>query len=157
MNNPMNQLIDEFEQGGEKLRQAIKGLTEADLKAFPIPGTWSIQQIVIHLQDADLVGVDRMKRLIAEENPLLIGYNETLFTQKLQYHEQSVAHAVTLFDLARKQLTVVLRTLSPEAFQRSGIHNEVGKVTLGTQIKKYNEHLEHHLSFIRKKRAMLGR
>jgi DinB superfamily len=153
----MQQLIDEFEQGGEKLRQAVKGLRDADFKAFPIPGTWSIQQIVIHLQDAELVGVDRMKRLIAEENPLLIGYNETLFAQKLHYDEQSIEDAITLFDLARRQLARSLRKLSPETFDRTGIHSEVGKVALGTQIKKYNEHLEHHLAFIRKKRAMLGK
>jgi hypothetical protein len=153
----MNQLIDEFERGGEKLRQAVKGLSAADLTAFPVPGSWSIQQIVVHMQDADLVGVDRMKRIIAEENPLLVGYNETLFANKLSYHDQSVETAITLLDLARKQLAIALRKLPAEAFERSGIHTEVGKVTLGTQIKKYNEHLDHHLAFIKKKRAMLGK
>jgi DinB family protein len=153
----MKQSIDEFEQGGEKLRQAVKGLSEADLKAFPVPGTWSIQQIVIHLQDSDLVAVDRMKRTIAEDNPLLIGYNETLFAQKLRYEDQSIDDAVTLLDLARKQLSRILRKLSPEAFDRPAVHNEAGKVTLGEQVKKYNWHLEHHLGFIRKKRAMLGK
>jgi hypothetical protein len=153
----MKQYIDEFEQGGTKLREAISGLSEADLKAFPIPGTWSIHQIVVHLQDADLVGVDRMKRILAEENPLLVGYNESLFANRLSYHEQSVETAITLLDLARKQLATVLRKLPPQAFERSGIHTETGKVALGEQVKKYNEHLEHHLKFIRKKRAMLGK
>ncbi|HEY7091374.1 MAG TPA: DinB family protein [Tepidisphaeraceae bacterium] len=149
--------IDEFERGGQKLREAVKGLSDADLVAFPIPGTWSIKQIVIHLQDAELVAVDRMKRIIAEENPLLIGYNESLLARNLAYHDQSVDDAITLLDLARKQLARTLRKLPPAAFERSGIHNETGKVTLGSQIKKYNEHLEHHLKFVQKKRAMLGK
>jgi hypothetical protein len=86
-----------------------------------------------------------------------VGYNETLFANKLSYHDQSVETAITLLDLARKQLAIALRKLPAEAFERSGIHTEVGKVTLGTQIKKYNEHLDHHLAFIKKKRAMLGK
>jgi hypothetical protein len=151
----MKSVIAEYERGGQVLREAVSGLSDAQLKAFPVPGTWSIQQIVVHLQDADLVGVDRMKRIIAEENPLLVGYNETLFANRLAYHDQPISDAINLFDLARKQLVLVLRTLPAEAFDRSGIHTEVGKVTLGSQLRKYNEHLEHHLGFIRKKRKLL--
>ena len=69
--------------GGEKLRQAIKGLGREDLTAFPVPGTWSIQQIVIHLMDSDLIGTDRMKRIIAEENPTLVGYDQDKFVASL--------------------------------------------------------------------------
>jgi len=151
----MKSIIAEYERGGRLLREAVEGLSDAQLKAFPVPGTWSIHQIVVHLQDADLVGVDRMKRMIAEENPLLVGYNETLFANRLAYHDQPIAEAINLFDLARKQLVHVLRSLPAETFDRSGIHTEVGRVTLGSQLRKYNEHLEHHLGFIRKKRAML--
>ena len=149
--------IQEFAAGGEKLRKSIAGLSPQDLQAFPVPGTWSIHQIVIHLQDSDGIGVDRMKRIAAEENPLLIGYNETLFATRLAYHEQSIDDAVTIFDLNRKQFVRVLNQLSPDAFERTGIHNEIGKVTLGVQLKKYNEHFEHHLKFIYDKRAKLGK
>ena len=36
--------------------------------AFPIPGTWSIQQIIMHLMDSDLIASDRMNfaKVIAE-------------------------------------------------------------------------------------------
>lgn len=150
-------LINEFERGGEKLRRSIEGLDEAQLKAFPVPGTWSIHQIVIHLQDSDLVGVDRMKRIAAEENPLLVGYNESLFADRLAYHDQSIEQAITLLDLARRQFARTLRALPREAFDRTGIHNEVGKVTLASELKKYNEHLDHHLAFIHRKRAMVDK
>lgn len=41
--------IDRYEQGAAELRQAIEGLSPAELNAFPVPGTWSIQQIVWHM------------------------------------------------------------------------------------------------------------
>src|SRR5437588_11077478 len=92
-------LIDQYENGGEKLRQASRGLTREDLLAVPVPGTWSIQQIVLHLMDSDLIAADRMKRVIAEDNPTLIGFDETKFAKNLHYEEQSAADAATIFDL----------------------------------------------------------
>jgi len=149
--------IDEFAAGADKLRRAVEGLSRDDLTAFPVPGTWSIHQIVLHMQDSDGIGIDRMKRLAAEENPLLIGYDETKFAQRLYYHNQSIEDALALFEINRRQFVRVLKALPAEAFDRAGIHNEIGKVTLGVQLKKYNEHLEHHLRFIYDKRKKLGK
>ena len=155
------ELIDEYAAGGEKLALAIRGLTREDLLAVPDPaanvGLWSIQQVVLHLMDSDLIGADRMKRIIAEDNPTLIGYDETRFANNLFYHEQSAEDAVKIFDLNRKMFAVVLRRLPDGAFDRVGTHNEAGTVVLRVQIQKYNEHLENHLAFIHKKRAKMGK
>src|SRR5688572_11152340 len=86
-------LIDQFEAGGQRVKDAIKGLSREELTAFPVPGMWSIQQIVIHLQDSELVAIDRMKRIIAEEKPLLVGFDENKFTKNLFYDDQSVEDA----------------------------------------------------------------
>ena len=154
-------VIEHYASGGDKLKLAIRGLTRDDLIAVPPAdagvGLWSIQQVVIHLMDSDLIGSDRMKRIAAEENPTLIGYNETLFVKNLFYDDQPADEAVTILDMNRKLFARVLRKLPDSAFDRIGQHNEAGKVTLGTQIKKYNEHLDHHLSFIHKKRATMGK
>jgi hypothetical protein len=59
-------LIEKFAGGGEQLSLAIRGLTRDDLLAVPAPdanvGKWSIQQVVIHCMDSDLIAVDRIKR-----------------------------------------------------------------------------------------------
>ena len=72
--------IEVYARGGEKLRTAFQGLSHSDLTAYPIPGTWSLQQIGIHMMDSDLIGSDRMKRIAAMDRPLLIGYDETQFS-----------------------------------------------------------------------------
>jgi len=152
-----NALIDQFEGGGQKLKDAIAGLSREELLAFPIPGKWSIQQIAIHLQDADSVAIDRMRRIIAEENPLLIGFDENEFVKKLSYEAQSAADAAELLDLNRRQFAKVLRRLPATAWDRTGVHNERGKVTLGQMLEMYTKHLEHHLKFAHEKRAKLGK
>jgi hypothetical protein len=126
-----SELIEKYARGGETLAQAILGLTDEDLKSFPVPGTWSIQQIVIHLMDSELISSDRLKRMIAEENPTLIGYDETKFSKSLYYHDQSAADAVRIISLNRRMFAGVLRKLPAEAFDRAGTHNERGKITVG--------------------------
>lgn len=155
MDESITRSIEEFAAAAQKLRAAVSGLTHHQLHAFPVPGTWSIQQIVVHLADSDGIGVDRMKRIAAEDNPLLIGYNETRYVQRLFYEDQSTEDALTLFEVTRRQFVRVLRKLPADSFARTGIHNEVGKVSLATQLKKYNEHFEHHLTFIEKKRKLV--
>lgn len=150
-------LIDEFERGGDELRNSIRGLSRTDLTAFPVPGTWSIQQIVLHLMDSDLILADRMKRVIAEENPALIGYDESRFAKSLHYHEQSADDAVTILDLNRRNFAKVLRKLPDEAFARVGAHNERGPLTLADLLAGAVKHLKHHVKFILDKRQKLER
>jgi uncharacterized damage-inducible protein DinB len=150
-------IIDNYARGGEKLIKAIEGLGREELLAYPVPGTWSIQQIVIHLLDSDLISMDRMKRIIAMEKPLLMGYDETAFSKKLHYDEQSAHDAVTILDLSFKNFAVVLRMVSDSAFARQGVHGERGLVTLGDYLEHMVSHLDHHLKFIYDKRKMLGK
>ena len=151
------ELIERYAAGADVPAQAIVGLTEADLQAFPIPGTWSIQQIVLHLMDSDLIGSDRMKRVAAEEHPTLIGYNETAFANRLGYEHLSIADAAEVFRLNRRMTAEILRRLRDADFERSGTHSEHGEVTLGELLSTYVQHLDHHLKFIRQKRSLLGK
>lgn len=154
-------LVEQYATGGEKLSLAIRGLTREDMLAVPDPaagvGRWSIQQVVIHCMDSDLVSVDRLKRMIAEENPPLIGYDENKFVANLFYDEQPADDAVRIVDLARKTFAKVLRKLPPAAFDRPGTHNERGGITVGGYLKAVVDHLDHHIKFIHDKRAHMGK
>ena len=83
----ISEWIDKYEHGPAELRAAVAGLSEEQLKAFVVPGTWSIQQIVIHLSDSELIGADRLKRIIAMDSAVLQSYDETAFSNNLHYHE----------------------------------------------------------------------
>jgi hypothetical protein len=155
------ELVEHYARGGEQLALAIRGLDREDMLVRPPEdakvGLWSIQQVVLHLQDSDLIAADRMRRVIAEDNPTLIGFDETKFATNLFYDEQDAKDAVTLVELSRRQLARVLRKLPDSAFDRAGTHNERGRVTLVGLLKDYHQHLEHHIGFIHKKRAWMGK
>jgi hypothetical protein len=149
--------IEDYAAGGPVLAGAIAGLTKAELNAHPVPGTWSIQQIVLHMMDSDLIASDRMKRVAAEEHPTLIGYNETAFAEKLYDADLDPALACEIFDKNRRMTAAMLRRLPDEAFARTGHHNERGEVSLEQFVESYIEHLEHHMKFVAQKRKLLGK
>jgi hypothetical protein len=151
------QLIDRYAAGANQLALAIAGLTREDLNSFPVPGTWSIQQIVLHMMESDLTASDRMKRVISMDNPLLMGYDETAAANKLCYEQLDPQLACEVFAKNRLLTAELLRHVPKEAWERSGIHSERGKLTLRDLVADYAEHLEHHLKFIRQKRALLGK
>jgi uncharacterized damage-inducible protein DinB len=151
------QLIERYAAGANQLAPAIAGLTREDLNAYPVPSTWSIQQIVLHMMESDLIASDRMKRVISMENPLLMGYDETAAANKLCYDQLDPQLACDVFAKNRLLTAELLHRVPKEAWDRSGIHSERGKMTLRDLVANYAEHLEHHLKFIRQKRAMLGK
>lgn len=148
--------VEKFAAGAVKLWKSVEGLSDAQLDAFPVPGTWSIRQIVVHTLDSDLVAGDRMKRVAAMDVPLLMNYDEAAYARTLYHPGLSVRLACDLFEKHREFTAAVLRPLPTAAFERYGVHNLNGKRTLGELVATYIEHLEHHLRFIEKKRAMVG-
>ncbi len=154
--DPRKAVLDRYAEGGLLLPQASSNLT-ADLStARPGPGLWSIAELVAHLLDADLVLAERMKRVIAEDDPPLIAFDEAAWVDRLDSHAMPVDEATALFAANRKWMARVLGAQGEAAFARSGVHAELGRMTLAELIVKANGHLDHHLKFLYAKRANLG-
>ncbi|WP_397367118.1 DinB family protein [Paenibacillus chitinolyticus] len=58
------------------LREAVEGLTDKEIRFKPAPDKWSIHQILIHIADSELVATQRVKKVIAEKEPLLMSWNQ---------------------------------------------------------------------------------
>jgi hypothetical protein len=151
------QLIEDYAACGPRLRHAVDGLSREDLVARPGPGKWSILEVVLHLTDSDCISIDRMKRMLTEDNPTLLYADESAYVDRLCCHDQSLEDALTCFDAGRRQFARVLRKLPEEAFERGGTHNRRGTVTVGGMVKDYIGHVDHHLKFLHEKRARLGK
>lgn len=149
-------LIAKFEAGPGIVERAVAGLTAAQLDALPVAGTWSIRQIVVHLLDSDVAATHRIRRIIAEDVPLLIAYDETAFSKRLRYERTDLARVLRMLADNRAWCGELLRQLEPAEWARVGIHNQRGKVSIEEFVKIYIHHIDHHVGFIAKKRAMLG-
>lgn len=151
-----NELLECYLEGPKQLRAAVAGMTREQSLARPVVGKWSTLEVVCHLADFEPIMADRMKRIIALDKPLLAGADENLFAQKLAYHERDLDEELTLIEMTRRQLGRVLNRLPAEAFQRVGLHNERGLISLESCLTLAANHVTHHVPFILEKRRALG-
>ncbi len=150
------QLIEEYLAGSAAVRKAVAGMSADQLRARPIAGKWSTLEVVCHLADFDPIMADRMKRVIAEERPMLVGANENHFAAALAYHDRDLDEELTILEKTRSQMARILRKLPPDAMQRVGIHSERGPRTLEQLLTGAIAHIPHHLEFVKEKRKAFG-
>lgn len=149
-------LIEQYLAGPRLLREAVAGMTDEQLDARPVPGKMSTRQVVCHVADFEPIYADRIKWVLAEENPLLPGGDPDRFAARLAYDQRDVNEELQLIELVRSQLARILRATPAEALQRSGQHTSDGPITAETLLRNIINHLPHHVRFIEEKRKVLG-
>jgi hypothetical protein len=149
-------MIESYLAGPGTLRQAVAGMSREQLLARPVAGKWSTLEVVCHLADFDPILADRMKRIIAEDRPALLGADENRFAAALAYHERDVEEELSIIENTRRQMGRILRKLPDEALARVGVHNERGELTLERMLTICTNHIPHHVKFIAEKRKALG-
>ena len=152
----INPLIEQYLAGPRELRSAVAGMTREQVLARPIAGKWSTLEVVAHIADFEPIFADRMKRIIAEDKPTLIGADENDFARALAYHERDLQEELTIIEATRSQLARILRKLPDSVLQRVGNHSGSGPRTLEQYMTGAIKHLPHHLKFILEKRQALG-
>jgi uncharacterized damage-inducible protein DinB len=152
----VSSLIDAYLEGPVSLRSAVADLSPDQLRARPVPGKWSVLEVVCHLADSEQAWCHRMKRVIAEPRPLLIGYDERRFAAELGYQDRDLEQELALVEGTRKQMASILRALPEAAWSFTGVHSERGLMTLEDLLRAEVEHIPHHLGFIVEKRRALG-
>jgi uncharacterized damage-inducible protein DinB len=152
----LSTLIDEYLAGPRALRKAVVGMSREQLVARPVPGKWSTLEVVAHLADFDPILADRLKRVIAEDNPPLIGADQNRFQAALAYHDRDLEEELAIIERTRSQMARILRTLPDSALRRVGQHDERGPLTLEQLLSGAAKHIAHHLQFVTEKRKALG-
>lgn len=156
MTTEFKNLISQYIHGGYLLRQVVAHMPLQHLLARPIAGKWSSLEVVCHISDFEPIFADRMKRVIALENPQLLGADENLFLKSLSYHQRNLGEELALIDLVRSQMARILTGLPDSAWVRVGIHSEKGPVSLRNLLEKAIGHVDHHLPFIEQKKKNLA-
>lgn len=155
-NSRIGPLVDRYFAGIDLLKQAVAGMTPEQLVARPVPGKWSTLEVVAHLADFEVIGVDRLAVVIAETDPSLPGRDEQQYIARLAYDRRDFAEQLQLIELCRRHMTRLLRTLDDSALTRRGIHSEAGPLSLEQLLDRVTRHIEHHVVFIHGKRQAMG-
>src|SRR3954454_23196903 len=111
-------LVQQYKEGVGEIERALQGATDAELDARPAPEEWTAREIVHHLADSEMTSAIRLRRLLAEENPTIVGYDQEEFARRLRY-DRPLEGSLLAFKGARESTAPLLRTLSDEDWSRA--------------------------------------
>jgi len=148
-------LIDRYAEGGAEVARSLEGFPAALLTQRPFPGKWTAAEIVHHLSDSESISAIRVRRLIAEANPVISGYDQEHYARALRYNEREIAPSLENFQAVRAATAPLLRMLSETDWKRQGWHTEIGLYTPETWLGIYAVHAHNHAAQIQRLREAL--
>jgi hypothetical protein len=146
----LEQTILAYSNGYALLKTSIEGLTEEQLNIREKENGWSIKEVLIHLCDAEIVLTHRLKQVISEENPLMIGFDQDLWAVRQNYAKRELALNLEIYRLLRESMVPIFNDLQVNDWTRTGIHNQAGKLTLSDLAIKLVSHTAEHLKQIQR-------
>jgi DinB superfamily len=138
----------------DQVTRVVSGFDEARLAAPETPGKWSALRVLRHLVDSELVWAIRLRKVVAEDRPVIQGYDQDLWADRLHYDRQSPADVRADLVALRRLNLRFLRGLDSEELKRFGVHSERGDESVGHMIRLY---AGHDLLHLRQLRRILGR
>ncbi|HZU53424.1 MAG TPA: DinB family protein [Holophagaceae bacterium] len=142
--------LKRYQEGPALLREAWTGVPEGARQWRPREGAWSAHEIVVHCGDSETYGATRIRLLLAEPEPLIVGYDENEWARRFDYHGHPVELAFSAIEAVRANTIAMLRRLPDAAWDKAGRHTQSGPYTTWDWLKTYAEHLEVHVAQIRR-------
>ena len=146
-------LIQQYADGPSRLKGALAKVTEEARKWQPAPGEWSVHEVVCHCADSETNAAARIRYVVAEKDPLVLGYDENAWAVRLDYHAHPLDIALATVGAVRANTVALIRRLPDEAWQKEGRHTESGRYTAEDWLRIYAAHLEEHAGQIEKNLA----
>jgi hypothetical protein len=146
-------LIEQYKDGYRVVTEALGGARGKELNDAPAPGKWSAREIVHHLADSEMTSAIRLRLLVAQDRPQIMGYDQDEFARRLHYDTRSLHASLAAFQAARLTTAEILERMSDEDWQREGTHSEIGRYTAERWLEIYAAHAHGHAEQIKAARA----
>lgn len=143
-------LVQRYRDGAAEVERALKEIGRASLDTRPEDGSWTPREIVHHLADSEMTSAIRLRTLLAEDEPLIRGYDEEGYARRFAYAERPVGPALEALRAARATTLQILERLADADWARAGRHSESGDYGVETWLRIYSEHAHEHADQIRR-------
>lgn len=139
-----------------RLSALIEGVPAEILPFRPAPGKWCIQEIVIHMADAELAMGWRLRNMLASPGIQLPWFDQDVWSEALEYQNRDLARALELFgSLRRSNLELLLSVPRSRWDSHHGVHSLRGRQTVAEFVRLEAAHDLDHLQQI--ERILAGR
>ena len=121
-----------------RLQALLKGVPRALALWRPAPGKWSILEIACHLRDMEKDAYQaRYRRILAEDNPTLPDVDGDRIALERDYRSQKLADVMRDWKRLRKENLALLRKVKGAAWQRPGVHETAGPLTMEVLLRRH--------------------
>ena len=146
-------LIDRYRTGTADVEDALSGITAAQLDRPPAdPASWTARQVAHHLADSEAMAYIRLRRLLAEDEPLIVGYDEPEWARRLHY-DRPIASSLAVLAAVRAASLELIERIDEAGWRRTGSHDESGTYGVETWLEIYAKHAHDHADQIRAART----
>jgi uncharacterized damage-inducible protein DinB len=149
------QCIENIEQAPASFRQAVRGLSDAQLDTPYREGGWTVRQVVHHVPDSHINAYVRFKLALTEDDPTIKPYLEARWAE-LPDSRQPIENSLVMLDALHRRWVIVLRSMSEADWKRTFQHPEAGPMPLEKSLALYSWHGQHHVAHITNLRAKMG-
>ena len=137
-------LLRQYGEGPQRIAESVRGLSLALLDYQPSDGGWSAREVVHHTADSELTSAIRLRRLLAEDGPQIVGYDGDEFARRLFYRDRPLQPSLDAIRAARETSAAILDRLQDQDWLRAGTHNEIGAYSVETWLQIYAVHCHDH-------------
>ena len=142
--NPLEVLA----QTASRLANIVCAHSATVLRTRPFEGKWTPNEIVGHLVDGELVYGYRLRLIVSEDNPAILGTNQDLWVARQRHNDREPSELVDMFRWMRAFNLALWKRVPPADWNRTGQHNERGPESLGVMLRLWAGHDLSHLDQI---------
>ena len=143
-------LVDRYRCGQAEVVSSLDAITAEELDRCH-PGEWSAREVVHHLADSETTSYVRLRKLIAEDDAVIHGYDEELFSRRLHY-DRPIDADLALLEAVRRSSAELLDSLSEAEWSKVGTHTDSGTYSVHVWLEIYAAHAHDHADQIRRAR-----
>ncbi len=144
--------LERYRTGTAALEAAIAGITEEELDRPQPKDEWTARQVVHHVADSEAMAYTRLRRLIADDQPVIQGYDEPAYARRLHY-DRPIGTSLAVVVAVRAASLELLESLTPGEWARTGSHSESGSYSVERWLEIYAGHPREHADQIRRARG----
>ena len=132
----------------QKLERLLKGLRASKARQHPMPGKWSISEIVAHLADTELVVGFRLRMILGSPGVPIQAFDQDEWVKALHYEKRDLRRSCAQFRAFREANVALLKALTPEQWKHHGLHAERGEETIEMIVRMIAGHDINHMKQI---------
>jgi hypothetical protein len=140
--------LDVMARTAATLADIVRTHSAMVLRQRPFEGKWTPNEIIGHLTDSEWVYGYRLKLILSEDDPAILGTRQDSWVSALKHNDREPAELVETFRTLRQFNLAEWRRTSPEQLKRTGQHNERGPESLDVMLRLLAGHDLSHLEQI---------